>query len=68
MIRFYPVFVTLLWSSLALGQTTAPEPVTPPNPIGTAIFGLLFLGFCVGFAWLVWRNHRKEKQRQAGHN
>ena len=49
----------LAWSS-ALAQ--APEPAVESNPIGTIIFAALFVGFCVVFAWMVWRNKGKDQQ------
>jgi hypothetical protein len=33
----------------------APEPAVDPNTLATAVFLVLFVGFCVGFAWMVWR-------------
>ena len=50
----------LLASSSALAQ--APEPAAESNPIGTIIFAVLFVGFCVVFAWMVWRNKGKDQQ------
>ena len=44
----------------ALAQ--APEPAVEPNTLATAIFLVLFVGFCVGFAWMVWRNRDKKKE------
>jgi len=44
----------------ALAQ--APEPAVEPNTLATAIFLVLFVGFCAGFAWMVWRNKDKKKE------
>jgi hypothetical protein len=33
----------------------ATEPPVEPNTFATAVFLVLFVGFCVGFAWMVWR-------------
>lgn len=32
--------------------------------VGTIIFLVLFVGSCVGFFWLVWRNEKKAKQKR----
>ena len=46
----------------AHAQTQALEPAAEFNTLGTIIFGVLFVGFCVGFVWMVWRNRDKEKK------
>ena len=33
------------------------------DPMGTIIFGVLFVGFCVVFAWMVWRNKGKKEDK-----
>jgi len=46
----------------AIAQTQAPpEPPVEAHPIGTLIFIGLFVGFCVVFAWMVWRNKDKKE-------
>ena len=47
---------------LASAQSQAPEPPLEPHPIGTIVFIVLFIGFCVVFAWMVWRNRDKDKK------
>ena len=32
------------------------------SPIATIVFIALFVAFCVGFAWLVWRNKGDKKE------
>ncbi len=39
----------------------APEPPVETNYLGTLIFGILFVGLCVGFVWMVWRNEKNQK-------
>jgi hypothetical protein len=46
----------------AHAQTQALEPAAEFNTLGTIIFGVLFVGFCIGFVWMVWRNRDKEKK------
>ena len=44
----------------ALAQNGAPtEPPIEANPVGTIVFVALFVGFCVVFGWMVWRNKGK---------
>ena len=47
----------------AHAQTPAVEPSVDFNPVGTIIFGVLFVGFCIGFVWMVWRNRDKDKKK-----
>ena len=49
---------------LASAQAQAPEPPVESNPAGTIVFVVLFVGFCVVFAWMVWRNKGKGKKDQ----
>ena len=46
----------------AFAQDQAPEPPLESHPIGMIVFVVLFVGFCVVFAWMVWRNKDKEKK------
>jgi hypothetical protein len=48
-------------SLLASAQAQAPEPPLESHPFGTIVFVALFVGFCVVFAWMVWRNKDKSK-------
>ncbi len=43
----------------ASARAQAPEPAGEPNTLATAIFLVLFVGFCVGLVWMVWRNKDK---------
>ena len=40
----------------------AAEPPAETNIVGTIVFLLLFVGGCVAFAWMIWRNEKKSKQ------
>jgi membrane protein DedA with SNARE-associated domain len=51
----------------ALAQTAgqaAPEPPVEAHPIGTIVFVVLFVGFCVVFVWMVWRNKGKKEDQK----
>ncbi len=43
-------------------RAQAPEPAVEPNTLATVIFLVLFVGFCAGFVWMVWRNKDKKKE------
>ena len=47
---------------LASAHAQAPEPAVEPNTLATAIFLVLFVGFCAVFAWMVWRNRNKKNE------
>jgi hypothetical protein len=48
----------------ASARAQAPEPAIEPNTLATAIFLVLFVGFCAGFVWMVWRNKDKDKKKE----
>ena len=58
--RFLPGFIA--FSLLLPAHAQAPEPPAEFNTLGTIIFVVLFVGFCAGFTWMVWRNKDKEKK------
>ena len=45
----------------ATAHAEALEPPIESSPLATIAFIVLFVGFCVGFAWMVWRNKGKKK-------
>src|SRR2546427_8740549 len=45
----------------ATARAQAPEPAVEPNTLATAIFLVLFVGFCGGFVWMVWGDKDKKK-------
>jgi len=51
-------------SLIASAQAQTPEPPLEPHPIGTIVFVVLFVGFCVVFAWMVWRNKDKDGKKE----
>lgn len=50
-------------SAFAQGQAAA-EPPVESHPLGTIVFVVLFIGFCVVFAWMVWRNKGKKEDEK----
>jgi len=47
-------------------QSAAEEPAMEGvGPLGITIFALLFFGGCVWYAWLTWRNEKKDREAKA---
>lgn len=46
----------------ASAHAQAPEPAVEPNTLGMAVFLVLFVGFCLGFVWMVWRKKDKKTE------
>lgn len=59
--RFFTASIASLLSAAAHAQAT-PEPAVEPNTLATIIFLGVFVAFCVGFVWMVWRNKDREKK------
>ncbi len=53
----------LVLMHLSAYADVAPEPPAEANYLGTVIFGILFVGLCVAFAWMVWRNDKNQKRK-----
>lgn len=51
--------VSLLCTSL---RAETLEPAIESSPVAMIAFIVLFVGFCAGFAWMVWRNKDKKKE------
>ena len=59
--RFLAGLLALPLSAIAQNQAP-PEPPVEAHPIGTLVFIGLFVGFCVVFAWMVWRKKEDKKE------
>jgi hypothetical protein len=59
--RFLPGLVA--WLPVISAYADAPaEPPLEPHPMATIVFIVLFVGFCVVFAWMVWRKKADKKE------
>jgi len=65
MTRFLSGLSLLLFYGSAYAQTAPANDPEPASPIGLIIFGVLFVGFCVGFVWMVYSADKKKKTKQA---
>ena len=45
------------------GAAAPAAPADEASGFGLAIFAILFFGACIGFAWFVWKNEKKAKQK-----
>ena len=59
--RFLPGLIALLPAVSAFADALA-EPPLEPHPMATIVFIVLFVGFCVVFAWMVWRKKADKKE------
>jgi len=59
--RFLPGLIALLPAVSAFADAPA-EPPLEPHPMATIVFIVLFVGFCVVFAWMVWRKKADKKE------
>ena len=65
MARLLSAFCLLLaYSSVFAEITPAAAPAEQSNMVGFIIFGVLFVGMCVGFVWLVIWNDKKQKAKE----
>ncbi|MBI4292565.1 MAG: hypothetical protein HY661_13905 [Betaproteobacteria bacterium] len=48
-----------LCSAFAVAEN---PPAEGSGSLGTIIFGIVFLAFCIGFIWMIWRQEKKSKQ------
>jgi hypothetical protein len=63
MSRLLCVLSLALMFGSSIAQNTQPEPpLLESGMLGTVIFGILFLVFCLGFVWFVWKNEKARKE------
>jgi hypothetical protein len=62
MAKLFSALFLFLLSFGAYADAPADAPIPATNMVGIVIFGLLFVGMCVGFFWYLWLNERKRKQ------
>jgi hypothetical protein len=61
MTRFLSGLSLFLFYCFAHAETAAETvPDEPTNMVGVIIFGVLFVGFCVGFMWMVYSADKKK--------
>ena len=60
--RILSGLIAILAFLSAHAQNQAAEPPAESNTVGLIVFGVLFVGFCLGFVWMVWRNKDKDKK------
>ena len=58
-----PLALLLALAHFSAYADVAPDAPAETNYLGTLIFGVLFVGLCVGFVWMVWRNEKTQKRK-----
>ena len=53
-----------LYCSARAQPAAANVPEEPTNTTGVIIFLVLFVGFCVGFIWMVYAADKKKKEKE----
>ena len=61
--RFLSGLSLLLFYGSAYAETATEVPDEPTNIIGVIIFVVLFVGFCVGFMWMVYSADKKKAKQ-----
>ena len=56
--------LTALLPVAAAYADAPPEPPLESHPIGTIVFIVLFVGFCVVFGWMVYRQKDDKREDQ----
>jgi cbb3-type cytochrome oxidase subunit 3 len=57
---------SLLVATSVHAQSVAEEQAMEgAGPLAITIFALLFFGACVWYAWLTWRNEKKDREAKA---
>lgn len=65
MIRLFPIVSLLVTTSVHAAQPVAEEQMETVGPLGVTIFALIFFGGCALYAWLTWRNEKKDRESKA---
>ena len=53
--------VLLPLQAFAVESTGGAEPPLETNTTGLVVFGVLFVGFCVGILWMMWKGGKKKQ-------
>jgi hypothetical protein len=65
MIRLFSIVSLLVTASVYAAQPVAEEQMETVGPLGITIFALVFFGGCAWYAWLTWRNEKKDREAKA---
>jgi hypothetical protein len=65
MIRLLSMVSLLVTTSVHAAQPVAEEQMETVGPLGITIFALIFFGGCAWYAWLTWRNEKKDREAKA---
>ncbi len=67
MSKFFPAALAVPVSFLlqtAARADVAAEPPLETNTTGLVVFGVLFVAFCVGMLWMMWKGSKKDAHKK----
>jgi cbb3-type cytochrome oxidase subunit 3 len=65
MIRLVSTLSILVATSVHAQSVAEEQAMEGAGPLAITIFVLLFFGGCVWYAWLTWRNEKKDREAKA---
>jgi cbb3-type cytochrome oxidase subunit 3 len=65
MIRLVSILSLLVATSVHAQSAVEEQAAEGVGALGITIFALLFFGGCVWYAWLTWRNEKKDREAKA---
>lgn len=65
MIRLVSILSLLVATSLHAQSAVDEQAAEGVGALGITIFALLFFGGCAWYAWLTWRNEKKDREAKA---
>lgn len=65
MIRLVSILFLLVATSVYAQSVAEEQAMEGAGPLAITIFALLFFGACVWYAWLTWRNEKKDREAKA---
>ena len=65
MIRLVSILPFLVATSVHAQSAVEEQVAEGAGPVAITIFVLLFFGGCVWYAWLTWRNEKKDREAKA---
>ena len=60
--RLGSIIPLIVATSVQAAQPVAEEQMETASPLAIWIFAVLFFGGCAWYAWMTWRNEKKDRQ------
>jgi hypothetical protein len=65
MIRLVSVLPFLVATSVHAQAVAEEQSMETAGPLAITLFALIFFGACAWYAWLTWRNEKKDREANA---